>query len=269
MKRILITGGSSGIGLELARVLHRRGHEVWTSSRRPAPPPEPERWRTFALDLADPDAAAEALVRTWDAAGGFDAVVHNAGSGLFGPVEAVSAGEWERLARVLLISPVRGTAALLERARARGGVSFVFITSLAGEQPVPFLGPYSALKAALSQAVRAWRLEDCGGRVRFVDVKPGDVRTGFNHAMPDAAAGPAAGEAPRWEAMRRLFAVMEAEGAEAAGVAGRLADLVTDAAPPGAVALGPWLQRAGCALLRLLPSGWTDRALAAFFRWKT
>ena len=90
MKRIFSTGASSGIGLAIARALIEQGDEVWGTARRTERIPTLPRMHAVALDLADRESLGEIFRSAWREAGHFDVVINNAGSGYFGPAEALA-----------------------------------------------------------------------------------------------------------------------------------------------------------------------------------
>ena len=78
MAIILVTGGSSGIGLAIVRRLAGAGHQVFSASRKPDRNGVPAGVTPLVLDLADPTAAAPTVDAVVEAAGGLDALVNNA-----------------------------------------------------------------------------------------------------------------------------------------------------------------------------------------------
>src|SRR5437773_3602449 len=91
MKRIFITGASSGIGLATAKLLAGRGDEVWGTSRDIARIPQLPHLHPVRLDLGDTKSLGESFNAALRDAGHFDIVINNAGSGHFGPAEFLSA----------------------------------------------------------------------------------------------------------------------------------------------------------------------------------
>src|ERR1700757_684918 len=93
MKKIFLTGASSGIGLAIAKSLIRSGYEVWGTSRDPSRIPELANLHPVRLDLSNPDSIEESFKMALLEAGHFDVVINNAGSGHFGPGEHLSPQE--------------------------------------------------------------------------------------------------------------------------------------------------------------------------------
>ena len=210
-KRVFLTGASAGIGLATAQALTAAGCEVWGTSRRvDRLPVDLPRFHPIALDLNGDDRALQAAFETAlrEAGGRFDVVVNNAGGGWFGPGAEMPPGELRAQLETLALGPIRLLQLALPSLRAQPGGLVVNVTSLAARLPLPFGAAYSAAKAALSVWTAALQMEETAplpvGQhpVRFVDVQPGDIHTGFNRAMAfwtglDAADNPLAGAVRR------------------------------------------------------------------------
>jgi len=179
-KTVLITGASDGIGLALARLFREEGARVVSVGRRPATAIEPGLRTDYCrVDLAQPFAAAvvaEFLRRR--AIHGLDLLIHCAGVGSFGPVEAQAAGEIDALLNTNLRAPVALTHVLLHTlAEVAGRV--IFIGSVAAALPAPDYAVYGATKAALEGFARGLRVE-LRGRVGVQVIHPGATRTGMH-----------------------------------------------------------------------------------------
>ena len=83
VKKLFITGASSGIGLAIANLAVAQGHEVWGTSRNLERIPKMPRWHAVRLDLADPLSIEEAFNAAVTDAGYFDVLINNAGAGHF------------------------------------------------------------------------------------------------------------------------------------------------------------------------------------------
>src|SRR5207247_72597 len=89
VKRVFITGASSGIGLAMANLLVAEGHEIWGTSRNLERIPKIPRWHPVRLDLADPLFIEATFNAALTEAGYFDVVLNNAGAGHFDAAELV------------------------------------------------------------------------------------------------------------------------------------------------------------------------------------
>lgn len=168
MKTVLITGCSSGYGLETARLFHDRGWRVVATMRNPRADvlPASERMRVLPLDVTDPDSIAAALAE----AGPIDALVNNAGIGLFGAVEATPMATVREVFETNTFGVMAITRAVLPGFRARGGGVVVNVTSSVTLAPHPLMAVYTASKAAVEgfTASLALELAEFGVRVRLV-----------------------------------------------------------------------------------------------------
>jgi len=182
MKRIFITGASSGIGLATATLLSGRGHEVWGTSRDLARIPPLPRLHGARLDLRDPVSLGEGFATALREAGQFDVVINNAGSGHFGPGELLSMEELYSQLQILLFAHIQLCQLALRAMREHGG-RIINVTSLAARLPIPFMGAYNAAKAAMASFTTTLQLELSGSNIRVIDLQPGDIRTDFNDAI--------------------------------------------------------------------------------------
>src|SRR5438034_6914388 len=183
MKRIFLTGPSSGIGLATARLLVARRNEVWATSRNPELIPEMPRLHPTRLDLGDPRSVEEAFNAALAEAGHFDVLINNDGSGHFGPAENLSEKEIASQFQILVFGHLQLLQLALRAMQARGEGLVINVTSLAGRLPVPFMAAYNAAKAAMASFTMSIQLELPDSRVRIVDLQPGDICTDFNEAV--------------------------------------------------------------------------------------
>ena len=107
MKRIFLTGASSGIGLAIAHALLARGYEVWGTSRNLERLPKVSQLHPVCLDLDDPHSVEEAFNAALADAGHFDVLINNAGSGHFGPGEFLSRETIASQFQILVFAQVR------------------------------------------------------------------------------------------------------------------------------------------------------------------
>jgi short-subunit dehydrogenase len=183
MRRIFLTGASSGIGLATARALIAQGHEVWGTSRNPEGIPKVARLHPIPLDLCDPRSVEEAFNVALAGAGHFEVLINNAGSGHFGPVENLSEKEIANQFQILVFGQVQLMRLALPMMQAHGEGLIINVTSLASRLPVPFMAAYNAAKAAMASFTMSLQLELPDSNVRIIDLQPGDICTAFNEAV--------------------------------------------------------------------------------------
>ena len=168
MNTILITGSSSGFGLETARLFLSRGWRVVATMRAPRDDllPATDRLRVLALDVTDPQSIEQAV----DAAGPIDALVNNAGIGLMGAFEGASLATVRELFETNTLGTMAVTHALLQQFRQRKRGVIVNVSSAITLKPLPLIAAYSASKAAVEafSLSLALELEPFNVRVRLV-----------------------------------------------------------------------------------------------------
>jgi NAD(P)-dependent dehydrogenase (short-subunit alcohol dehydrogenase family) len=168
MKTILITGCSSGFGLETARYFLDRDWKVVATMRTPREDalPRSEHLHVLALDVTDPESIRQAV----EAAGQIDALVNNAGFGAASPFEAMPMATVRELFETNTFGTMAVTQAVLPRFRQRKAGVVVNVTSTVTLKSIPLLTAYTASKAAVNAftEVLALELEPFGVRVRLV-----------------------------------------------------------------------------------------------------
>jgi len=168
MKTVLITGCSSGFGLEIARHFLARDWRVIATMRTPDADilPASDRLRVLALDVADAASIAAAIA----AAGPIDALVNNAGIGVLYPLEGIPMETARSVFETNTLGTIALTQAVLPAFRARRAGVIVNVTSTVTLKALPLLSVYTASKAAVNAFTEslALELEPLGIRTRLV-----------------------------------------------------------------------------------------------------
>ncbi|MBQ3574655.1 MAG: SDR family oxidoreductase [Clostridia bacterium] len=179
MKIAIITGGTSGIGLETAKVLAEKGCKVYEFSRRDA---EFAFMKHMRVDISDEAQVRTAVEKIHNQEGRIDILVNNAGFGISGAFEFTSSDEAHRLLEVNLFGMNNCIRAVLPHMRRQKSGRIVNLSSVAGPLPIPFQSWYSISKAAVNALTMALANEvHCYG-ISVCCVMPGDIRTGFTAA---------------------------------------------------------------------------------------
>jgi NAD(P)-dependent dehydrogenase (short-subunit alcohol dehydrogenase family) len=185
IRRVLVTGASSGIGAALVPEAVRRGWTVYATGRdlprlAAVRDSDPEAVRILAVDLLDADAPA--AIAEWLAGEPLHALVHAAGVIELGRLSEMDAASVDWQWRVNALAPVQLTQRLMPELRAARG-QVVFVNSGAGRRSNPHWGAYAASKFALRAIADAWRAEEAAHGVRFTTIFPGRTDTPMQRAV--------------------------------------------------------------------------------------
>jgi short-subunit dehydrogenase len=185
-KVALITGGSRGLGLEIARQFCKQGGRVAILARNPD---ELARAKidldrigtevlTIQCDLLDGDQIQSAVEQTAARFGKIDILINNAGTIEVGPLEHMRLEDFDHAMRLHFWAPFVLQMLIVPQMRASGGGRIVNISSIGGKIAVPHMAPYSASKFALTGFSDAIRAELSKDKIFVTTVTPGMMRTG-------------------------------------------------------------------------------------------
>lgn len=258
-KTILITGAGSGIGRDAAWALAARGHHViattfdepQAAALRAEAAAHGVALQVFKLDITSADDRAQILDVE------LDVLINNAGIGESGSLAEVDVARIRQVFDVNLFATLELTQLALRGMIAQRRGSVLFVSSIAGRVPMPFLMPYSMSKFALSAAGAGLRaeLKQLRCNVYAALIEPGAIHTGFNQAMTDrkyAWMGQTsyfAAHAKRMKAEEaRTFAFIEAKSTRSIV---RQIIKAAEADKPKLRYVAPWIQGLGIRLARI------------------
>lgn len=218
----LVTGGSSGIGAASAELLRSTGHRVLILDQKAEPGPDGIR-----VDLADADAAREAVVEAGDRCGRIDVLVLAAGIKLTGTVPSLSVEEWDRSFAVNVRAPFVCVLAALPFLRRGTSPAIVTVGSSSAYAESRALA-YAATKGAVLSFTRSLALDLLEDGVRVSAVLPGYVDTPMARRLSveerkAKSAGNAAGRLVTPGDVARAIAYLTSE--DAATVSGAVLDV--------------------------------------------
>lgn len=183
---VLITGGSRGLGLVLARHWVRAGARVALLARNLE---ELER-ASFDLkghggdpliiqcDLRQPEQIRQSISRVIGTMGAIDILVNNAGIIQVGPLEHMTLEDFEEAMAIHFYAPLVANLQVIPHMRQRGGGRIINIASIGGRLALPHLAPYTASKFALAGLSDALRTEVRRDNIYVTTVCPSLLRTG-------------------------------------------------------------------------------------------
>lgn len=200
-KVVVITGASSGIGAETAKLLASQGAKVVLGARRED--------KLAALTDEIIDAGGQAVYRVTDvtkpadnenlvqlakdAFGGIDVMFLNAGLMPVAPLSALHVAEWNRMIDVNIKGVLNGIAAVLPTFKAQKSGHFIATSSVAGLKAYPGGAVYGATKWAVRDLMEVLRMEAAqeGSHIRTATIYPAAIKTELLNTITDQAAGAA------------------------------------------------------------------------------
>ena len=183
-KTVLITGGSRGLGLVMAREFAREGARLVLCARdeaelqRAQADLEGSEVMTVACDVTNKQSVTEMIARINTRFGGVDVLVNNAGVIQVGPIEVMTPADFELAMQTHFWAPLNTILAVLPSMREKKSGRIVNISSIGGKVSVPHLVPYSASKFALVGLSKGLRAELMKDGIKVTTVCPGLMRTG-------------------------------------------------------------------------------------------
>ncbi|HEX4862931.1 MAG TPA: SDR family oxidoreductase [Acidimicrobiales bacterium] len=235
---VLVTGGSSGIGLATVRRLAAAGHQVIPASRRPTRAELPAGATPVVLDVTSAESATVAVERVVEEFGGLDVLVNNAGLGSIGPVEETDDGEAHRVFDVNFFGPMRLARLVVPLMRSRGAGRIINVTSMNDVLPAPFGSWYSASKAALASASFVLGAEVRAFGIFVSIVAPGFFRTDMAAELGAAPVDPRSNYRDTLRAMRAEDTRRLDTAGDPDEVALAIEACINSAEPPARVVVG-------------------------------
>ncbi len=187
IQKVVITGGSSGIGRSLTQKFASAGFDVINADINP---PKKEIGHFILVDLTQPDQVDQLINKVKDLWGaGPDVLICNAGRGVHNKLTEGYPDEWENIFRLNVFSAFRLIRAFVPEMQNRGSGDVVFISSISADHAYIYGGIYTATKAAIEQLAETLRLE-VQPEVRVTVVRPGVVDTRFFKNMINGSQTP-------------------------------------------------------------------------------
>lgn len=247
MKTLLLTGGSSGIGLHTVQLFAAKGWTVFELSRSG----KTTQYVTHIdCDVTDDESVEKAVGEVMQRTNHIDVVISNAGFGISGPIEFTSTAEAQKQFDVNFFGAFRLTKAVLPILRKQGSGRIIFTSSVAADLSIPYQSFYSASKSALNAMALALANEVRSFGIRVSVLMPGDVATGFTDAREKNIQG-----AEVYKGVHSAVAAMEKDeqnGMSPQYMASSLYRIATRKNPKP-IYVGGTIYKLFCLLNRLLP----------------
>lgn len=193
MKKVIVTGSSRGIGLEIALAFGRAGYQVFATMRTPSKAKElSEKIKgeslpisLHAMDVNSDSSVTSCIGQILKENGPVDILVNNAGIGLNGSVEEMPISEFKAVFETNLFGAVRCIQAVLPSMREGKNGCIINITSVSGRLTTSPLGCYSASKFALEAISEALAQEVKPFNIRVGVIEPGIIDTDLAHEIEE------------------------------------------------------------------------------------
>jgi len=177
LKKVLVTGASSGIGKETADLFAMNGFVVYAASRHPGTTSNPS-IIPLEMDVTDPESVKAAVTKVPE----LGIIIHCAGFGISGSAEMTPIERAKAQMETNYFGVLNVNSAFLPLLRKNSRSLVLITSSVAGLVSIPYQSHYSSSKYALEAYAQALRMEAKGFGVRCALVEPGDTKTGFTKA---------------------------------------------------------------------------------------
>lgn len=259
-KVAIVTGGSSGIGMQTAKYLQQNGCRVYEFSRREA---ADSPFVHISVDVTDEAGVKAAVDQVLKAEGRVDILVNCAGFGISGAVEFTELADAKRQIDVNFFGMVNCSKAVMTAMREAGGGRIVNISSVAGPVPIPFQTFYSASKAAINSYTCAVRNEVAPFGISVCAVQPGDISSGFTDARKKSLEGDAVYDGR----ISKSVAVMEKDergGMKPETAGAYIAKIALKKRVKPLYAIG-FVYKLFCVLMKILPIGLANKIIGMIY----
>lgn len=259
MPTLVITGGSSGIGLAAAQLFAQKGWQVFELSRSGQ---STHSVNHITCDVTSPNQTQAAIRSVLSLTDHIDLLIANAGFGISGAIEFTSPQDAHRQFEVNFFGVLNIVQAVLPSMREQKAGRIIFTSSVAAILSIPYQSFYSASKAAVNALALALQNEVRAYNIHVSVLMPGDVATGFTAARHKSEDGS--------EAYGRIHAAVAAmEHDEQSGMTplhmARLLYRIATRRHPAPQYVGGFRYRLFCLLDRLLPKRLVNYILGSLY----
>ncbi|KAF9657509.1 MULTISPECIES: SDR family oxidoreductase [Tenacibaculum] len=178
-KLVVITGASSGFGLEMAKMFAEDGYPLLLLARRVEKMEALNLPHTLCkkVDVTDKTGLEKAIRAAEAVYGETDLLINNAGVMLLGSIETQNANEWQKMLDVNVMGVMHGMQTVIPSMKARKGGTIINLSSMAGYQAFENHAAYCASKFGVRGLTQTARLELSPFNVRVITIEPGAVKT--------------------------------------------------------------------------------------------
>lgn len=263
-KVVLITGVSSGFGLNVARLLAEKGYKVYGTSRRTIDPiPGVNLLKMDVLDVNSVKSGVEQVLQKEEV---IDILINNAGMGISGSIEEASDEEIQLQMGTNFMGTIHMIQSVLPSMRQHRNGLIINFSSIGGLMGLPFQGFYSASKFAIEGMSEALRMELKAFCIKVVLVNPGDFKTNFTaNRKVIAKAGKQSAYQEQFSKTLKIIEKDETSGLSPEVLAKKIFEIVEKRNPSPHYVIASFEQKLGVVLKRLLPDSWYSTMLEKYY----
>lgn len=262
---VLITGISSGFGLEMAKKLNSDGHTVYGTVRRDVEQLPGVHY--LKADVRKEEDAKAAVASVIEAEGRIDVLITNAGMGIGGPIEFNTEEEINLQMDTNFMGQVRFVKAVLPHMRAQHSGRIICFSSIGGLMGLPFQGYYCASKYAVEGFCEALQLEVMNHNIDVILIEPGDFATGFTAARKKDCYSAEALEAyPSLNVTTECLEGEEINGLKPDYLAGKISKIVTKRNPACRYVISNLEQKLSLPLKTILPGRLYCKVMQSYYK---
>jgi len=261
---ILVTGISSGFGMETARLLSQEGHIVYGTVRRDVEPLPGVHY--LKVDVRHREAVQNTVQQMVKQEGRIDVLINNAGMGIGGPVEFATEEEIREQMDANFMGLVNFVTAVLPIMRKQGKGKIVALSSIGGVMGLPFQSFYSASKFAIEGYCEALRLEVQQFGIQVVVMRPGDFSTGFTASRKKTVNADAMQVYRSYAESMGKVEHDETGGLKPQVLARKISQIIRKKNPRHGYVVASLEQRLSVFLKRVLPARWFAKILGNYYK---
>lgn len=261
---IIITGISSGFGLQMARQLSERGHIVYGTVRS-----EVEHLQNvhyLHVDVQDNEQVKAAVAEVIAEQGRIDVLINNAGMGIGGPIEFETLEDIHSQMDINFMGLVRMVKAALPQMRLQKSGKIIAFSSIGGLLGLPFQGFYSASKFAVEGYCEALRMEVREHGVKVTVIEPGDFHTSFTARRRKVGEEEAFKAYPAYERGMMSVEHDETTGLTPEYLAKKIVKIVEKNNPRCNYIIATPIQKSSVFLKKIMPKMWFSKMIALFYK---
>ncbi len=258
---IVITGASSGVGLETANYFLKNGWIVYGIATRPIEKVIPD-FNYYQGNICDSALMQRIAEEIYKKEGQIDVLYNNAGIGISGAIEFTEKEKIEKIFEVNIIAHIDMCKIYIPYLRESKG-KIIFTSSVAASAAIPFQACYSATKAGLEGFALALSKEVYSQGIKIACVRPGDLKTGFTEAREkNEQTNEAYGDIIKKKT--KNMEKFERDGMQPIVVAKHVYKIANRKNPPLISSVG-FGYKCSSSLIKILPTRWTNYFIYKFY----